>query len=266
MALAAMAIGAMPSIAHSQEQAPKPEREFCADRPGLGTPACTLAPGAAMIEIGLAAWDHSRSRTAIDDTVTAGDFLLRVGVTDTMEAQIGVTSYVRTRRRDRPGGRAARRSGPGDAVIALRQGLTGANGPLAAQAFVTLPLAGDGLGAGGWSGGVLLPAAIDLAGDLQLELTPELDVLPNAERRGRHLAWGGVVGLSHPLGDALSATAELSAFRDHDPDGHSTDARVAGSLVWQVSETAQVDFELDAGLTSAAPGRTLAVGVAWKFR
>jgi hypothetical protein len=241
------------------------DREFCADRPGLGTPACTLAPGDAMVEIGLAAWDRDRSRSAIEDDITLGDVLVRVGVGDTTEVHLGLTGNVRQRFRNRASGAVRRLSGIGDATLAVRQGLAGANGPVAVQAFVTVPLAKDELGAGGWSGGVLAPVNLDLPGELELDLTPEVDLVPNADRGGRHLAWGGVVGLSHPLGETLSLSGEIGVFRDDDPDGHSTDARFAAALAWQLAERVQVDVEADAGLSVAAPDRTLALGLAWRF-
>jgi hypothetical protein len=75
-----------------------------------------------------------------------------------------------------------------------------------------------------------------------------------------------VIGLSHPLGKSLSLTGEVAAFYDEDPAGHSTDARVAGSLAWQVSDRFQLDFEAAAGLSAGAPDRSLAVGLAWQFR
>jgi hypothetical protein len=240
-------------------------RDFCANRPGLGTPACTLAPGSAMVEIGLAAWDHSRDRTTIEDDVTLGDALLRVGVTETMEVQLGLTGHVIQRTRDRATGAIDRVTGIGDGTLALRQSLSGANGPVAVEVFATAPLAKSPIGAGRWSGGILLPADFDLPKGFELDLTPELDIAPNAGGPGRHLAWGGVVGLSHPLGKAVSLTGEVAAFRDDDPAGHSTDARVAGSLAWQVSERLQLDFEADAGLSAGAPDRSLAIGLAWQF-
>ena len=75
-----------------------------------------------------------------------------------------------------------------------------------------------------------------------------------------------IVGLSHPLARQLTLTGEVAAFRDDDPAGHSTDTRVAGSLAWQVSQGFQLDFEADAGLSSGAPDRSLAFGLAWQFR
>jgi hypothetical protein len=241
-------------------------REFCADRPGLGTPNCTLAPGAAVVEIGVAAWERARSAATVADEIILGDALLRLGLTPSTEVQIGLTSHVIQRERDRASGSVDRVSGIGDATLAIRQGLDGPNGPVAIQAFVTLPVAPRPIGSGAWSAGLLLPTSVPLSEGFDLELTPEIDLLPNGDRPGRHVAWGGVVGLSRPLTDSLSLTGELAAFRDEDPDGRSTDARVAASLAWQVAARVQLDFEADLGLSRGAPDHALALGFAWQFR
>jgi hypothetical protein len=250
----------LPAAAHAED------RDFCANRPGLGTPACTLAPGKAMLEIGIGAWNHSSDATSIEDDVTLGDALLRVGVTETTEVQIEITGHLLQRTHDRASGAVDRESGIGDGTLAIRQSVTGPNGKVALEAFATAPLARSPIGAGQWSGGVMLPADFDLPGGFEIDFTPELDVAANVSGAGHHVAWGGVAGLSHGLGKQVTLTGEVAAFRDEDPAGHSTDARLAGSLAWQVSDKFQIDFEADAGLTAAAPARSLALGLAWQFR
>ena len=255
-----VALRPLPASAHAEE------RDFCANRPGLGTPACTLAPGSAMVEVGIGAWDHSSDAHSVEDDTTLGDALLRVGVTETAEVQFGLTSHVIQRTRDRKTGAVSRVAGIGDGTLAVRQSLSGPNGKIALEAFATLPFAKQPSGIGEWSGGLLLPADFELPSGFEIDFTPELDVSANASGVGHHLSWGGVVGLSHALGKAVTLTGEMEAFRDDDPDGHSTDARVAGSLAWQVSSRFQLDFEADAGISAGAPERSLAVGLAWQFR
>lgn len=256
---AAMLLAASPALA---EEA----RDFCADRPGLGTPACTLAPGTAMVEVGVAGWDRTRDAGTVADEVTLGDALLRVGVSPTTEVQLGLTGHVIQRERDRQTGAIDRVTGIGEGTLAVRQSLSGPDGPVAIQAYVTVPLAKRPIGSGEWSGGVLLPMGFELPAGFALDLTPQLAIAANARGSGHHLAWGGVVGLTHALGEQLSLTGEVGAFRDQDPDGHSTDARVAASLAWQVHERLQLDFEADLGLSAGAPDHVLAVGFAWQFR
>ena len=238
------------------------DRDFCANRPGLGTPPCTLAPGSAMIETGVAEWDHTADAGSIDDSATFGDLLLRVGVSRRAEVQFGLTSFTLDRMRDRTSGAVTHSSGVGDAFLAVRRGIAGPNGPVAVEAFVGAPPGH----ADRWSGGLLLPASANLPGDFQLALTPEVDLTLDADGHGRHIAYGGVAGLSRNVAANVSLAGELSAFEDADPAGHSLDARLAGSLAWQATPRLQIDVEADAGLSAGAPDSALMIGFARRFR
>ena len=242
------------------------DREFCANRPGLNTPPCTLAPGAAMVEVGAVGWDHSRGDGVVEDDVTLGDALVRLGIADSAELEFGLTGHVIERTRDVAGRGRSQVSGVGDGIVALRRGLAGPNGPIAVEAFVTLPIASPPIGTGLVGGGVLLPAQFDLPGDFTLAVTPEVDLVGDGDGSGRHLAWGSAAGLSHAIGANLTAAAEIAAFRDDDPDGHSTDARLAGSLAWQLGQRFQLDLEIDAGIAAGAPDRSILFGFAHQFR
>jgi hypothetical protein len=249
-------------LAHLAAPAFAEERDFCANRPGIGTPACTMAPGTAMVETGVVEWDHSADAAGSDDSTTFGEFLLRVGVSDSVEVQFGLDSVVHDRQHDSASGLTSHSTGIGDAFFAVRGGLAGPNGPVAVEAFVNVP-PDD---ASQWSAGVLLPVEFDLPSGFQLALTPEVDLTADSDRKGRHATYGGVVGLSHGLAANVTIGGELAAFEDDDPTGHSLDARLAGELAWQVAPRLQVDFEADAGLSTGAPDVAFMIGFAGRFR
>ncbi|WP_295635345.1 transporter [Novosphingobium sp.] len=240
------------------------DRDFCADRPGFDTPPCTLAPGVVMVETGLAAIAHTSGGGAIDDTLTFGDTLIRVGVAQSAEIEVGLTSYIRDRQRDASGISTTR--GVGDMVVAVRRGIAGPNGPVALHAYVTLPTGKAGIGAGDWGAGLIVPMQFDLGQKFQLALSPEIDAAVNASGRGRHVQYGSAISLSHPLSKALGLTGELAAFRNEEPTGHETVAQAAASLAWQVAKEWQLDFEGDAGLSKAAPDYQFKLGFAHRFR
>jgi hypothetical protein len=107
---------------------------------------------------------------------------------------------------------------------------------------------------------------VGLPDGFQLALTPEVDLAADADRGGRHIAYGGVIGLSRNVSTKVSLAGELGAFEDADPAGHSLDARLAGSVAWQATPRLQLDFEADAGLSAGAPDRALMIGFADRFR
>jgi len=249
-----LALCASPAIAQ--------DRDFCANRPGLGTPPCTIAPGSAMIEAGVAEWDHSADASATDDSEAFGDLLLRIGVSPSAEVQFGLTSFTLERMHDRASGAASRASRVGDAFIAVRRGIAGPDGPLAIEAFVSAPPGH----ASRWSTGLLLPASVNLPEAFQLALSPEVDLAADADGHGRHIAYGGVIGLSRNISADVSLAGEVQALENDDPGAHSLDVRLAGSIAWQATPRLEIDLEADAGLSAGAPDRAILFGFADRFR
>jgi Putative MetA-pathway of phenol degradation len=240
-------------------------RNLCVDRPGLATPACTIDSGHFIVELGLADWTLDRQPDARTEGVALADMLVRIGLDDTTEVQIGWGGYARAQTRDTASGRIMRSSGSGDIVVGLKRGVSGPSGSVAIQGFVTVPTGNRVIGAGDWSAGLLVPFEIALGQDVSLDFTPEIDAAVDQDRAGRHLAFGSVVGLSVPLTKALGASVELSAFRDNDPDGHITTSLSSLSLGYQTDPDTQLDVGAVAGLNSASPDLELYFGVSRRF-
>jgi hypothetical protein len=218
-----------------------------------------------MAELGVAAWDHLIDSASIEDDLTYGDLLVRVGLDQVTEIEVGVNGLNTRRDLDRSNGNVARSKGIGDTTIAVRRSRSGPNGPIAVHGFVTLATGANGISAGDWGAGVLVPMGFKIGYGFELDLTPEIDAAVNGSGAGRHLRVGTVAGLSHALAATVALTGEVGARRDDDPAGHATDARSALSLAWQAGKDWQLDVEGDVGLTSAAPRHSLLVGLARRF-
>ncbi|HEX8668545.1 MAG TPA: transporter [Allosphingosinicella sp.] len=241
-------------------------REFCPDRPGLGTPACTMDRGHAAVELGLFDWTLERSGGDRTDTFQAGDLLVRYGVTDSLEVQLGWTAFGAVR--DRAGGMVDKASGVGDLLVALRQNLRNPDGSgfsAAIMPYATLPAGGAAIGAGDWGAGLILPVSYELPGGFALGFTGSVDAAVDEDRHGRHMSFGGVAGLDIPLGEAAGATVELAAVRDRDPAGSSTQflAGLSGALM--VGSELQLDAGANVGLNRSAPDVELYFGLARRF-
>jgi hypothetical protein len=243
-------------------------RELCPDRPGLGTPPCTIDPGHFDVELGLADWSLDRSPGSRTDTIEAGQLLVRIGLTESLEAQVGWTAFGHVRVRDRAAGSVAAQSGVGDLSVALRQNLVNPDGSgfsAAVMPYATLPVGNEVLGAGDWTAGLLVPVSYDLGKGVQLGLTAQVEAAADEDRSGRHLAYGGVAGLSLPLSNAVGATFEIAATRDEDPLGHSTEWLAGLSAGWMATDHLQLDAGANLGLSAAAADLQLYVGVSRRF-
>ena len=242
-------------------------RDLCPDRPGLGTPACTAEPGTILFEIGLADWTLDRTAGSRSDSWTFGDALLRAGLTPSLEVQLGWTMLGHVRERDRVTGDMARRTRTGDVTLALRKNLENPDGSgfsAAVMPYATLPLGGDGVGAGDWGAGLIVPVSFEL-GAVSLGFTPHVDAAVDHDGDGRHLAYGSVAGVGFGLSDDVSMTAEVSLTRDRDPGGHTTEALAGLSAGWQPDAGSQWDLGANIGLNRDSPDVELYLGFARRF-
>ncbi len=243
-------------------------RELCPDRPGLDTPPCTVDPGHVQVEVGLADLTLDRQPDSRTDTILAGDFDIRLGLTDTLEARLGWTPYGHVRVRDRTTGAVTRRGGVGDITVGLKQNLAQPDGSgfsVALLPYATLPVGREPVGAGDWGGGLLVPVSYELSKGVKLALTPEVDAAVDEDGNGRHLAFGTVLGLSDDLSEKVTATVELEALRDRDPGGHETQELAGLSLAWQPQDSLQLDLGSNVGLDHASPEVELYFGVTRRF-
>ena len=237
-------------------------RDLCAERPGKATPPCILDAGHLQLEMGLADAVFERSRGAHDTTTTLGAAEVRFGLTRRLEVEAGWSPLILDHDRG-----ADHRAGTGDAMLGVRGALTDpdAEGPaVALQGFVTAPTATHGLGAGGWTGGLRLPASIPLGANTDLGLTPEIDMARDAAGGGTHLAWIGAAGLSHAFG-ATTLGAEVWGEIDADPSGKVRQASADFTAARAVGGDAQIDAGVNLGLNRATPDVEVYAGVTRRF-
>jgi hypothetical protein len=244
------------------------DRDYCPNRPGLGTPACTIAPGHVSVETALGDWTRDDDPDQRSDTVLLGDTLVRIGVSDAIELQAGFTPFGHVRTRDRSSGDVDSANRVGDALLGAKVNLRNPDGSglsVAVQPFVTVPVGRQPVGAGDWGAGMLVPVTYDLNDALNVELTSEVDAAVDEDGHGRHLSYSETAGLAWALTKALSATAELQLSRDDDPSGGTTQALAGLSLACMVGKTMQFDAGANAGLNHNSPDLELYLGVSKRF-
>jgi len=253
------------SLAFSAWSASAAERDFCAARPGQATPPCTLEPGRIMAEVGVADWIHEHDAAENADTVLLGEALVRAGLSQRAEIQLGWTPLGFVNRRDNANGNRSHHRSSGDLILAVQRGLGQINGPAAVRLFVTVPTGSGALAAGDWGGGAMLPLSFNLSDRLEVDLTPEIDAAVNASGSGRHIAYGSVAGFGLDLHHHLSLAVDAALFRDRDPAGATSRANASTSLAWMAGRNIQLDVGVVAGLNGATPDREAYFGFARRF-
>ncbi len=230
-------------------------RSFCAEKPGMGSPACTLGGGQAMVEVTVAGLDHTNTRQFRLDVDTFADTLLRFGLDDRTEVQLGLTGYIRAVRSDRRSGVSETASGIGDSYVAVRRSLSAAT---AIEAYILLPTGQSAVSAGTWGAGVVLPISLPSPAAFQLALTPEFNAVPGADGRSRHFVYGAVLGASTELASGWAGALEVSAIQNDEPFNRYFGSKLAATLTWRATERLQFNTEFDLVIAGPRP-RTIAL-------
>ena len=263
---AALAVVAAVTAVLAGTGAAAQERDYCPERPGVDTPACTMAKGRVSVESSFADWTRDDAVGERQDTVLIADTLVRVGVSDTVEARIGWTPFGHDRTRDASGIDQGNRIG--DVSLGMKASLFNPDGrglSIAVLPFATLPVGRTPIGAGDWGGGMLVPVTYELSDTVAIDLTPEVDAAVDEDGHGRHIAYSSAVGLAFKLSKTLTLNGELQALRDDDPQGATTQALAALSLGWDASDDLQFDIFGAAGLNHDTPDARLYAGIARRF-
>jgi Putative MetA-pathway of phenol degradation len=261
-AVQAQTAGAPAPAAADAPSDPDGLRDFCAQRPGKATPPCIVDTGHLQIETGLVDAVFQHSGGAHQDTYAIGGTELRLGVSHRVELEASWTPVVVDQTRGQP-----HETGTGDASLAVLAALTDpdkAGAAVSAMAFVTLPTATHGLGAGGFTGGARLPVAIPLEDGFSLGLTPEVDILRNDGGGGTHTAWTGVASIGRSFGP-VALGAELWGQAEAAPGGVIRRATADLTSALMIGKTLQLDAGANFGLNRQTPSAELYVGVSQRF-
>ncbi|MBB4857734.1 opacity protein-like surface antigen [Novosphingobium chloroacetimidivorans] len=244
------------------------ERAYCPDRPGIGTPACTTAPGRVSLEVGIGDWSVDSTADERQDVFVVGDALLRYGIADHAEVQLGWTMLGFARTRDHLTGAVDHRSGTGDVSVALRRNLVNPDGSglsLAVMPYATLPVGREPFGDGDWSAGLKIPASYELSQAWSVVATTSFDAAVDEDGSGRHFVFDEVVGAQFKLSEAVSVTAEYEFTLDRDPASHHTENVGGLSLAWQPADDLQLDLGTNLALDHRARDAQVYLGVSRRF-
>ncbi len=258
LATASLALAAMPLAA----------RDYCPERPGIGTPPCTVEPGKLSAEIAVGDWTRESDATSLTDTIIVADWALRYGIGEHGEVRLGWTPYGYVRSRDRASGAIDRQSGVGDVMIGLKRNLidpTGKGFSIALLPSVSLPTGGEAIGAGDWGASLAVPMSVPLNDVVSLGLTPQIDAAVDQDRHGRHLAYDLAGGISIAASDTLSIAIEAEVLRDEDPDGATTQAIGGVSAGLMLGENLQIDAGTEVALNHDAPDVRAYIGISRRF-
>ena len=243
-------------------------RAFASDRPNKGTGPTTVDAGRFQIETDLLYALHDGY--SVNQTTTrqfiAGDPVLKLGITNHVDLEIGLGGYQAFRVTDRNAGTTHRFDGFGDVTVRAKVNLLGNDGGAVAVAlipFFKIPTASRDVGnaAGEW--GLTIPVQFQLPLNIVALVVTEFDDYRNLNNFGRHAGFTNLVNLNAPLTATVTAGVEVwsQVQASHIPAQSSLDF----SLAWMLGENTQLDAAAYIGMNKATPDLVAYAGVSRRF-
>lgn len=241
--IAVVALLLAPSLAPAQQDAP-----ISTERPSYSSSPFTLAPDRWQLELGYQFADEGGSADVTVHTLPLA--LLRVGLTDRLEVQLGWAGFTEVNSR---GGDI---DGHSDALLGAKWRLTDLNAstPIGLFAGVSLPVGSKEFSSDDsdptlgvfWSH----PGRADWFGTIDATFTDNGDVFHNA------------IGISLPVSDRIGTFVELvSTF----PDSGGTLHTLLGGVSYLRNHDMQFDLNVGVGLNARATNFIFGFGVAQRF-
>lgn len=258
-AMAALAL-ASSALAQDAEEAP-----ICTDRPTKANAVCTVPVGKWQLESSAIGWSRTEAGGAETKVLTLGTSVVKVGLSDRSDLQVGFTPYVHSE--TSAGGIKPTASGVGDLTVRYKHRLTADNAPVQVGLvpFVKLPTADGDIGNGKVEGGLAVPVSIATGSPVTVVFSPELDLPADADGDGRHAALVNLVNVSGPIADGLTLYGELWTQTNFDPADTVTLVSADTALAWLVSNELQLDVGANFGLNQNTADVELYAGVSLRF-
>ena len=202
-------------------------QDLCADRPGKGTPACIVNPGAVQIETSLADWSRTDDPGTREDDLMFGDTLVKFGLGKDIELHAAFTAFEHDRLREAGGVDVAQ--GFGDISLGGRWRAVdgGDNGvSVALQPMLTLPIGNKAVSQGTWSIEIVAPVDLPLSNGWSLNLSPTIAAAADQDGDG-----APVLGREDPLDahwngrTSIGSVVAAASLRPHSSAASRSGAR-----------------------------------------
>ena len=251
------------AIGRHAEAAPAAD-PICTDRPGKSSSTCTVPKGFWQAESSFVDWSLTKAGGTRSTSLALGSTALKYGVSDSVHVEVAATPYVRNR--ERFGEDRTTDTGFGDVTVKVKHRLTAADAGFSAAIvpFVKLPTASRRIGNGKVEGGLIVPLSWSIGETLSLSSSPELDLIADGDGDGYHAAGAATLSLGLAASDRLSLAAELWTGWDWDEDT-TRQASLGGNAAYKITDSLQIDGQVDFGLTRDSADLEISSGVSVRF-
>ena len=244
-------------------------RDMSTDRPDTTESAYTVDAGHFQLEMSLVdyTFDRRNEEKATRRSVSVAPFLIKAGILNDFDLQLGLDPYTRERQTDRATGERTTISGFGDITVRAKFNIWGNDGgetAFALMPFIKIPTAKDELGNGKVEGGLIVPLAIDLGKDVGMGLMTEFDIVRDGGNERYTLDWVHTATIGFPLIEEMGGYIEYAGFMNLN---HAERYRgyFDGGLTYAINANVVLDAGVRIGLTRAADDLGFFAGISWRY-
>ncbi|MBI5692535.1 MAG: transporter [Verrucomicrobia bacterium] len=226
----------------------------------------TVAPGRFLVEMdGLRlSYDHDPAGNKLTGLAVASTFLT-TGLTATVDLQVGMDVFLRHAAEIR--GLRDTRAGIGDLYFRSKWTFwqdKAAGAAMAVMPYIKIPSNSAGLGNDSVEGGLIVPWELKTGAGFTAGAMLNWDVMRNDDDNGYDMHWHLTGMAQREITKSLAAYAE--AMLSFYSSGWSNwQGRVGAGLLWQVTRSLQLDYELVRGLNRRATDWEHVVRVNWEW-
>lgn len=212
-------------------------KPLCPDRGAIQ--ACIVDEGHVQVETSLVDWFNDS-----ESTLLIGDTVVRLGLSEITEVQVGFSPWVRK----------SNRVGNSDLRLALRHNVKDDQLSLAVQPMIVVPVGSERVTQGDWGVGAALALTYDASAETQFYASPTVMMGPST-------IVSGAIGINQTIHGPFGGTVELFGQQG----AGQTQVLLDFTTVWTASEDVEVDLNANVGLTSDSPALELIVGISRRF-
>lgn len=251
-------------------------RELSTDRPDTTESPFTVDAGHFQLELSFVDYTYNRRNQdqVTSETLAVAPMLLKVGLLNNVDLQLGLDPYTRVKEHDRITNQRESADGFGDVLTRLKINLWGndtmhapGDTSLAIMPFMKFPAADSGeggLGNGNIEGGLIVPLAIQLPDEWSLGLMIEIDLNRSAADDRYVVDLVHTATVAHAIIGELGGYIEYAGFANLNQDELYRGYIDAG-LTYGLTDNLQLDGGVRVGLTEAADDFGIFAGVSYRY-
>lgn len=247
-------------------------RALNTDRPDTTESPITVDAGHVQLEMSFFdfAYDRHSDLRETSRVWQVAPLLLKVGLLDNVDLQLGLEPYDRARLTDRATDTTSTNSGFGDTLIRLKINLWGnddrAPGSTAfgIMPVIRLPTAQDSLGDRHLDGGIIFPLGVQLAERWDLGTMAEFDFNHARNKDNYVVDFLHTLTIGYEVVERVRVYVEYAGFENFNEDEKYRGYFNTG-VTWGITPDVQVDAGIRVGVTEAADDFGVFSGITLRF-